>query len=168
MEPTTDIPMDEAAQLLGVSVPRLRKLRSENLAENAGWREDPADARRILITPEGFKRLQELSGVPTVAAEESGASAPEPEAAPAPVVETLTVVSCRRRFPNGEIKHFANPRVIQARRESGEIVFVRVADSRNFIPKLQDGSPMHLKAMFEGDPPNWSFVGRLPRFEGRY
>ncbi|TXH46080.1 MAG: hypothetical protein E6Q97_30360 [Desulfurellales bacterium] len=168
MDPNPNISMDEASVLLGVSVPNLRKMRAAHLTEGQGWIPDPDDSRRILLTPEGVQVLRTAIGLSSEAKAEKDAPAPEPEAARKPVVETMTVVSCRRRFPNGEIKHFANPRVIQARRANGEIVFVRVAESRNFIPKLQDGSPMTLEAMWDGEPPNWSLVGRCPRFEGRY
>lgn len=168
MDPNRNISMDEAAAILGVSVPNLRKMRAAHLTEGLGWIPDPDDSRRILLTPDGLHTLWSVVGLTPGPTSEKNAPATEPEAAPKPLVETMTVVSCRRRFPNGEIKHFANPRVIQARRESGEIVFVRVAESRNFIPKLGDGQPMTLEAMWDGEPPNWSLVGRCPRFEGRY
>lgn len=171
--------LDQVALHLKITVPRLRKLKGELLTEGEHWIRDPQDDRRTLYNRRAIEILVANLGGPVEppAASEAPATLPTGEnagpAAPAAsaggvLEETLEVVSSPRVFPGGEVKHFHNPRVISARRTSGEVVYVRVPESRHFIPRLQDGSPMTLRARFEGNPANWSLIGRCPRWTGRW
>lgn len=182
---------DQVAIQLSIPIPRLRAIRREVLREGEHWIRDPHDDRRTLFSPAAIECIRrELTGIPTQKLQaqggepgtntplEAGSATSEPQDAvsvapapptPSPILEeTLTVVSSPRAFPGGEIKHHPNPRVISAKRPSGEVVYVRVAESRNFIAKTRDGSPMTIQARFEGNPPNWSLVGRCPRYLGRW
>ena len=100
--------------------------------------------------------------------------APEPDkAAPAPdpEVETLTVHSQPQRplrGPGGVILryHFGNPRIIEARRGNGELVYVRVPDSSKFTTRLVSGEPMTFLARKTSD--GWLIDQRAPRWPGRW
>lgn len=83
----------------------------------------------------------------------------------APDEEELTVFS----QPMGPNKpHFAQPQLFKAKRASGEIVVVRVTDSRRFLPKLRTGQPMTFKAKKASAGNWWQLVGREPRFPGQW
>lgn len=191
---TGHLSLDQVAIDLGIPVPRLRHLR-RNLDEGTHWIRDPEDDRRTIFTPAGLYALRGLAGIPDTKEPEAGSAGPschqgEAIVASAPpthseaekpvsvapangdgaavIEETLTVVSMPRQFPDGTVKHHPNPRVISARRETGEVVYVRVPESRHFISRLSDGTPMTLRARFDGTPPNWSLVGRCPRYFGRW
>lgn len=64
------------------------------------------------------------------------------------------------------VRNFPNPRVIQARRPSGELVTVRVGNGLKYVPRLRDGSPMTVRAVFSPTDNCWVRVGRDPRFVG--
>lgn len=182
--------LDQVAVSFGITIPRLRELRRQ-LDEGTHWMRDPADDRRTLFTPAGIVALRNLSGLSTPPEKQEAGHVvppcPQNEASVAPELpsspdaekpstppqgagleEILTVVSSPRVFAGGEVKHHANPRVITARRANGEEVYVRVAESRHFVTRLADGSPMTLRARLDGTPPNWSLVGRCPRYIGRW
>lgn len=82
--------------------------------------------------------------------------------------EEMTVWSRPRLWPNGQAQHFANPLAIQAKRDNGEIVAVRVSKSVCFTPLGWDGKPMRLRARWQGEPRHWALVGPLPRGIGRW
>jgi len=172
---------DQVAIQIGISIPRLRTLRRDVLHEGPDWIRDPQDDRRTLFSPAGVARIrQALSGTPTPLEASPEAIRPPSPSSPEKIAgdpsqiqpdgiieEILTVVSSPRVFPGGEVKHHPNPRVISARRVNGDVVYVRVSESRNFVSRLPDGSPMTLRARLEGTPPNWSLIGRCPRWLGR-
>lgn len=109
----------------------------------------------------------DLAGAQKVLAGE--ASVPEPIALPQyppEVEEELEVVSRPKLWPSGRASHFVNPLLVQARRASGELVYVRVAASGCFTPRQRDGQPMKLRARWQGEPRHWTLVGRLPRGVG--
>jgi len=174
--------IDSLCDELGVTKQVLHQTRkSAGLVEGEHWIRGAADRRWIVFTDAGKEALRNaVLGVgaenrPGTAGSVSGELPEPPQAqpeaekpAPAPIVEVLVVVSSPRMFPDGSIRHFANPRVIKARRASGEEVYVRVADTRHFLPRGRDGQPMKLTARLDGEPLIWSLVGRVPRFLGRY
>lgn len=82
--------------------------------------------------------------------------------------EELAVVSWPKLQADGSLRHFPNPYVIQARRDNGELVYVRVTSSRNFCPHARDGTAMRLRAKWDGTPASWELVGPPPRSPGRW
>jgi hypothetical protein len=82
--------------------------------------------------------------------------------APGLDIEELTVVS--RPMANGW--HFGNRQLIRAQRPNGELVIVRVADSRKYMPQLANKNPMKLKAVPATSGQWWIHVGREPRYAG--
>ena len=61
---------------------------------------------------------------------------------------------------------FGNRRIIQAKRENGEYINVRVHDSSNFRVRLINGEPMRFPAIKEKY--GWVLKGRPPRQPGRW
>lgn len=88
----------------------------------------------------------------------------EDEAAPVDAGEVLSVVS----KPMAKGWHFANPHIIQAEREDGERVFVRVVDSRKYLPVGKNGKPMTVRAVKAKAGNHWELLGREPRFPGQW
>lgn len=84
---------------------------------------------------------------------------------PAPTEEELTVYS----QPAGTNRpHFPQQQLFKAKRKNGELVVVRVTDSRKFLPKLRTGQPMTFKAKKAAAGNWWLLVGREPRFPGQW
>jgi len=167
----------DLARELGITIECLRELRKSSLAETVHWTRDPEDLRRVVITPQGEDELRRLigAGAITAAAEPERCADPSAAEKPAPcpadgvpVREAMVVVSIPRPWGDGSIRHCANPRLVQCRRPSGEVVWVRVADCRNFVPTARDGNPMTITAEFGGQPAHWYHVGRCPRWRGKY
>lgn len=77
-------------------------------------------------------------------------------------VEVLTVASS----PGASGWHYPNHHVIQARTGAGELVVVRVVDSRKYVPKTGKGEPMTLQARRAAEGNWWLLVGREPRWKG--
>lgn len=91
--------------------------------------------------------------------------ATNPDQPAAPAEEELTVYS----QPMGPNKpHFAQSQLFKAKRANGEIVVVRVTDSRKFLPKLRKGQPMTFKAKKAAAGNWWQLIGREPRFPGQW
>ena len=164
---------DLCAQL-GITKTRLRALSKYlTLVPEIHWVLGE-DARTVLYTPRGVATLQAALELPENAErthDTPEGEKPALEAATAqgePITETLTVVSLPKRWPDGSIRHLANPRLVLARRADGSVVPVRVSDSRHFAPISRDGGPMTLTAAFGGQPGHWYLVGRCPRYLGRY
>lgn len=164
---------------LGITPERLREYRDTlGLAQPADWRPHHSDRRSVIYSPAALEKLAMFAaGRPAEGAEPEPATTPPenagdtPTAQPEPalmVVEELEVVSSPRLFPTGRVQHFPNPRVIRAKRASGELVYVRVPESAHFVQHLQDGAAMRIKARLDGEPPTWSLVGRCPRAPGRW
>jgi len=128
------------------------------------------------IRPEGV-RVDGPNGVfwpladATALAESMGATLtlPDKKNAPTGGVEELTVVSCSVRGGN----HFPNPRVIQARRKNGQLVFVTVSNPVRFQPywtyppaRLKAQGPGKIPMVIQAMPPNgglnWNLVGNEP------
>ena len=80
------------------------------------------------------------------------------EAAPASVVEVLTVESA----PGLGGHHFGNPNLIRATRKDGSIAVVRVVSSAKYV------KGMTLKAQPSPSGNWWTLVGREPRFVGAW
>ena len=164
----------DLAQHLGITKTRLRNLtRDLGLSAVTHW-VIGEDARTVFYTPEGVAALHAALALPENADrthDTPEGEKPAPEAATAhgdPLTETLTVVSLPKRWPDGSIRHLANPRLVLARRADGSVVPVRVSDSRHFAPISRDGGPMTLTAAYGGEPAPWYLVGRCPRYLGRY
>jgi len=92
------------------------------------------------------------------------ASAFEKSAAPAADgTEELTVAS----VPREGGWHYGHHHLITARRAvTGELVTVRVVDSRKYVPMHKDGTLMKLKARRVMGGNWWELVGREPRWKG--
>lgn len=89
----------------------------------------------------------------------------EPPAPPTPEDEELTVWSS----PAGPaLPHFPQPWLIKAKRADGEIVVVRVLDSRKYMPKLRNGEPMKFRAKKAAPGNWWQLTQREPRFPGAW
>lgn len=84
------------------------------------------------------------------------------EQAPEVAEEELAVVST----PGRDGYHFGNKFLLRAKRAGGEVVVVRVTDSRKFTPRLQNGQPMVFKAKKALAGNWWLMVGREPRHRG--
>lgn len=80
---------------------------------------------------------------------------------PHDVGEMVTVCSTVR-LPGG--RHFPNARLIQAVRENGEKIFVRVASPSRYAPTLRDGAPMRFRAVPAHGGNWWILLDREPRF----
>jgi hypothetical protein len=76
--------------------------------------------------------------------------------------EVLTVFSTPRK----DGWHFGQHNLIRAKRLNGEIVVVRVIDSRKYLPALRNGTPMTIVARPSDAGAWWWPVGREPRFPG--
>ena len=188
--------MEEQALANALGVPRhiIKKMRPHTPAGGvrpgkAGaieWREDavtdaalklqlppPPQFAKKAATPEGLEKIAPVQPPPLASAEAVKPSA-APAAPPAPVPnpdggEELTVHS--KPLVNG--KHFANPIIIQAKRSTGELVYVRVMDSAKFQPCLRDDKgpttkPMTLRAKKSTAGNWWELLSRAPRWPGRY
>lgn len=155
---------DELAKALGVDRPTVKRERpyvpTGGVRANGKaieWRDDAASALAIKL------------GLTFAVAEKNAATAaaePQKNAASSPEVEDLTVVSAPR--VNG--RHFANPNLIQGRRATGELVYVRVLDSAKYQPTLADhpDKPMVVKARKAVGGNWWELVSREPRWRGRF
>lgn len=145
---------DDIRLRLGCSRGALRELRkSAEFPQGAFWEVVGKEVRWSVLG--AAKALELLGGVQIPAAKENAPSG-QPALPGEPVVERVTLL--RGGFPN--------PRVVLARRENGAEVYVRVPDSRNFVPRMRDGSPMTFQAREERG--QWVLVGRSPRWPGRW
>lgn len=145
---------DDIRLRLGCSRGALRELRkSAEFPQGAFWEVVGKEVRWSVLG--AAKALELLGGVQIADAKENAPSG-QPALPGEPVVERVTLV--RGGFPN--------PRVVLARRENGAEVYVRVPDSRNFVPRMRDGSPMTFQAREDGG--QWVLVGRAPRWPGRW
>ena len=80
----------------------------------------------------------------------------------APADELVTVASA----PRGTGWHFPNPRIVKARRASGELVDVVVMNSSKYTTHLRNGAPMTFRARKSPSGAHWTLVGREPRYKG--
>lgn len=165
---------EEVCARLGIPKRRLCNLRKQlRLQPDDHWTIG-ADARQVFYTDAGVEALRKALELPechdptsTTPGTEKRAAAGNP-AKDAGHMEEMTVASYPRPWADGTIRHVANPRIILARRDNGDIVPVRVAQSGNFCPVGRDGRPMTITAAFGGDPGHWFLVGRCPRYLGRF
>ena len=96
-----------------------------------------------------------------------GAELTLPQEKTAPdATEELSVASDPRL---GSGQHFPNPKLIRARRASGELVLVRVMDSRKYRRFLRiGGAPMVIRAQPAASGNWWNLVGKEPRWPGQW
>lgn len=78
--------------------------------------------------------------------------------------EIVTVCSA----PARDGWHFGNHLLIKARRQNGDVVTVRVVDSKKYAPTLRGGQPMVLRARASEAGNWWLLVGREPRWKGMW
>ena len=64
--------------------------------------------------------------------------------------------------------HFPNHNIVRVKRASGELVYVRVTDSRKFFARLRTGQPMTFRAKRAPSGNWWVMTGREPRFPGMW
>lgn len=122
-----------------------------------------AEAATALAVKLGINDLIFQKNAPPAAVAPS--AGPEKNAAPADGIETLTVASA----PACNGRHFANPNIIKARRDNGEVVCVRVMDSGKYQPTLWNSKePMTIKAKKSPGGNWWELIGREPRWRGRF
>jgi hypothetical protein len=93
-----------------------------------------------------------------------GLGAAFPEKSAPDDTEELAVAS----GPGADGYHFAQHHLIRARRSDGELVVVQVLDSSKYVPRMQNGQPMVLRAKKSHAGNWWLLVGREPRFVGRW
>jgi len=84
----------------------------------------------------------------------------------ASAVEEELTVSSQPLGPG--LPHFPQAWLIKAKRSNGEVVVVRVVDSRKYFPKLRTGEPMKFKAQKSAAGNWWQLTGREPRFPGQW
>lgn len=84
----------------------------------------------------------------------------------APIIPERLVVTSAPRVASGH--HFPNPRLIRARRATGEQVDVLVIDSSKYVPLTRDGKPMEFLAKPSATGAHWVLVGREPRWRGAW
>lgn len=147
----------------GVTRSLLREMRSENppagrvFIRGVDW---TGDAKGVFWTPAAADEVAASIGIQP---------APQNQT-PALLVETLTVVSKPLRpvmtHAGPVLCHFGNPHLIQALRQNGERVYVRVPDASKFTTHLITGEPMRLKARL--DSGQWLLDQRAPRWRGRW
>lgn len=153
-KPIEPVDSGELALSLGITVPHLRNLRRQHLAEGADWFRS---GNSVLIQPEGVEKLRLAIGLEAEKA---------PPATP-PATLKATVVSSPRAI-GGVRKHFPNAGIIRCAIEgTGELVWVRVRNSANYFPRLRSGDPMILAVQQQPDG-RWQALGRAPRFPARW
>ena len=141
----------DLAKKIGVSRSVIKGHRNRLLKHGEHWQKK---GRANVYSEEGASLIMEAAGVPTPP-DEIKAIVDVSEAKKADE-ETLTYVHAK----------YANTRVIKARRDSGEIVIVRVKTSENFRPADHQGNPMTFPARCEGGV--WTITRPLPRWAGRW
>jgi hypothetical protein len=163
---------------IGIQTRQLRTYRDLFMSEGRDWWHEPVDgSSRVVYRAEvGEVLAAHLRGELTPAGVRealAGVREMPPPVLPPPqwlpeVTERLTVASTPRWWPQGWIAHFPNRQVVKGLRASGEVVNVRVPDSRNFTKVQRDGTLMTLEARYTGEPRGWHLVGRCPRWPGRW
>ena len=144
-------PINESdlAKKIGVSRLIIKDHRNHSLKEGNDWEKK---GRTIVYTQQGAERLMNILGV----------NPPENELT---TLHKADSDSGREElvFVRGG---FTNDRVIQAKRESGELVTVRVRTSKNFRPTDAKGEPMRFPAVRDGAA--WRIARALPRWPGKW
>ena len=141
----------ELSKKIGVSRSVIKGHRNRLLKHGEHWQKK---GRANVYSEEGASLIMEAAGVPTPP-DEIKAIVDDSEAKKGDA-EELTYVHAK----------FANTRVIKARRESGEVVIVRVKTSENFRPADHRGNPMTFPARCEGGV--WVIARPLPRWAGKW
>lgn len=151
------IPEEEIAQQLGIEREKIRAARP-----HLGPGAVSMMGKVIYWTRTAAAELAQRLGLPASIAEKTPAAPAVKENAPAPEGEELTVFS----GPGPGGWHFPNRNLIKAKRPTGEIVVVRVLDSRKYLPKDRFGKPMVMRAKQATSGTWWVLIGREPRFPG--
>ena len=133
---------------MGVSRDVLRSHREIDLVKNEDWKKN---GRSIVFTSAGVNRLTELMGVEGLKKEKNAVSEP-------PEANEITVWVKRHKFPNSKI--------VLAEKKSGEEVWVRVKDNKNFRAIDYRGERMELSVMKDGA--GWMLNRRCPRWPGKW
>ena len=64
-------------------------------------------------------------------------------------------------------KHYSNPNLIQCKRATGELVYVRVLDSGKYLPLIRGTTkPMMVRARKASGGSWWELLSREPRWPG--
>jgi len=142
------IPEEELAHRLGVSRDVLRSHREIDLVKNEDWKKN---GRSIVFTSAGVERLTELIGVEIPKKEKNAVSEPSE-------ADEITVWVKRHNFPNSKI--------VLAEKKSGEEVWVRVKDNKNFRVIDYRGERMELSVVKDGA--GWALNRRCPRWPGKW
>ena len=142
---------EELANRIGVNRGVLRAFRARELGATGDgfWRRIK---RVIHYTEQGAQRVLEhvKSGL------SQDVTADDKKLLNGPLEELVTFVK----------GGFGNRRIIQAKRENGELINVRVHDSNNFRLRLINGEPMRFPAIKEKY--GWVLKGRPPRQPGKW
>lgn len=141
----------ELSKKMGVSRTVIKGHRQRILTRDVHWQKK---GRVIVYSEKGAGLIMDAAGVSTPL-DEIKAIVADSEAKKEDK-EVLTYIP----------KKFANTRVIKARRESGEIVVVRVKTSINFRPADHLGNPMQFPARCEEGV--WYIARPLPRWPGKW
>jgi len=139
---------EELAHRLGVSRDVLRSHREIDLVKNVDWKKN---GRSIVFTTAGVDRLTKLIGVDIPKKEKNAVSEP------AEATE-ITVWVKRHNFPNSKI--------VLGEKKSGEEVWVRVKDNKNFRVIDYRGERMELSVVKDGA--GWALNRRCPRWPGKW
>lgn len=138
----------ELADRLGVSRDVLRSHREIDLAKNVDWKKN---GRSIVFTTEGVSRLMKLIGVEVLEKEKNAVSEPSE-------ANEITVWVKRHNFPNSK--------VVLGEKKTGEEVWVRVKDNKNFRVFDYRGEKMELTVVKDGA--GWQLNRSCPRWPGKW
>jgi len=136
----------EFSELSGFPLGLVRKKRG-GLVPGADYRHEDGRKNAVVLTLDGARKVAEALGVEL--AEVEAQRAKKTGGAGGPIAAVATVAKVTR-----------NPRILMATVDGRE-VRVRVRKSLNFVP----GMPMDV--IYEKND-LWAYVGRLPRWRGRY
>jgi hypothetical protein len=90
-------------------------------------------------------------------------------AAPVTGLEEMEEVATVESSPAAGGWHFTNKHLIKVKRQkNGEVVVVRVLDSRKYVRVMRSGKPMELRIVPGQEGTWWRPAGREPRFGGAY
>lgn len=155
----------ELSKKLNVPADELRKRRAQLLAEGTDWQQQ---GNHVVYTDAAVEKIRASLGLTPHKEPEASASNPEPQKAPDAPRAPQPVAN----KPPGEVTLIVyriarNTRILEAHEKHKDpiplnLVRVQVRDNSNFT------RGMELQATLINPPDLYAFVGRLPRFRGKY
>jgi len=130
----------DLAAKVGLPQKKFRDFRKLSLEPSDWFHEGVGRFKRVWWCDSGLQKIEQQLGIQVSRV--------------VPMGETMEVVKA----------NFFNKRVIQCKRANGEVVIVRVRDSKNFAPRKFNGQPMQIRAKRDGG--GWAVEGNGPRRKG--